>query len=598
MNTSTYPDFYNPPKLILKEEMPPPLFTGRRETLQLLWDWVTGINDMLSNSLALMSPRRYGKTALLQRLFNMMFSCQDRVAPFYLHVPEKNVAVEAFANEYLLTFLQQFSAFFLRDEKVLRVQDLNELHKLLRRRRAEWISQILRTIEAYQRIGHGIEYADHKLFFAVEAPNALCAATDKRCLVIIDEFQDMNRRLFRDTQLTILDNNVTGVYRSLAQSKIAPMLVARSMLTMLTRAAFGGGLFGRFGAMSLPLMSAAESEELMDKLAATYQVKITPTIKQYLFALAKGNPYYITYLVNNPFTKELSTQASVNEVYLKQTTMLGGGRFHDLWVPYFEQNMELLDGDQHGKRLLYYILDKTENEGLEQIPQKQIAADLNIPQAKVMDLVKKLEAADLLQRAPQHGMASGFKDTVMLDCLRYIFYADLQDLAGGATAREATEKQIEWLWQEIARINGSLKYFYGVKGEAQIREKMASWQGELADGRYFGAAEKVFLPRFEPASFASINLRQLSLRPGEIDLYAEYANAPGERAAWAVEVRRQDRVVNLPEAVEFHQKLEALQQYKKVASLQGWMVSQYGFSKAAMAALAQNGIYYSVIPRE
>jgi hypothetical protein len=109
---------------------------------------------------------------------------------------------------------------------------------------------------------------------------------------------------------------------------------------------------------------------------------------------------------------------------------------------------------------------------------------LNIPLAKVADLVEKLEAADLLQPAPQSGMASGFKDTVMLDCLRYIFYADLQDLAGAATAREAIQKQIEWLWQEIARINGSLKYFYGVKGEEQIREKMLSWQGEWVDGQH------------------------------------------------------------------------------------------------------------------
>jgi hypothetical protein len=507
--------------------------------------------------------------------------------------------LEAFADEYLLTFLKHFSAFFLRDEKILQATDLTKLYNLLKPHQQQaWVSQILDIIEAYQRIGQGIENVDKRLFFAVETPARLCAATNKRCLIIIDEFQDMNQHLYLDAQLTIRDKNVIGIYRSLAESKIAPMLVAGSMLSMLYRVVLGGGLFGRFGVMSLPLMSADESEALIDNLSKTYEVKITPTIKQYLFALTKGNPYYITYLVNNPFTKDLSTKESFDEVYFKQTTMLGGGHFYSLWVPYFRQNMELLDGDQHGKRVLYYILDKTENEGLEQIPQKQIAAELNIPLTKVADLVEKLEAADLLQPAPQFGMASGFKDRVMLDCLRHIFYAELQDLAGAATAQESLQKQVDWLWQEIERINGSLKYFYGVKGEEQIREKMASWQGELVEGQYFGAAEKVFLPGFEPASFASINLRQLGLRPGEIDIYAEYVNAQGERAAWAVEVRRQDRAVSLPEAVEFQQKMEALQQQKKVASLQGWIVSQHGFSKAAMALLAEKGIYYSVIPRD
>jgi hypothetical protein len=65
-----------------------------------------------------------------------------------------------------------------------------------------------------------------------------------------------------------------------------------------------------------------------------------------------------------------------------------------------------------------------------------------------------------------------------------------------------------------------------------------------------------------------------------------------------VEVRRQDRPVSLPEAAKFQQKLETLQPHKNLAARQGWMVSQYGFSKNAAAFLAQKGIYHSVIPRE
>ena len=214
------------------------------------------------------------------------------------------------------------------------------------------------------------------------------------------------------------------------------------------------------------------------------------------------------------------------------------------------------------------------------------------------ELVKKLEAADLLQEAPQFGMASGLEDLVMLDCLRHRFYADLEDLAGPAAPEVTLQQNVEWLWQEIERINGSLKYFYGVKDEEQIRERMASWQGEWVDGSPFGAVEKIFLPRFDPASFNSINLRQLGSTPGEIDIYAEYTDAQGRRCAWTVEVRRQDRPVSLPEAAKFQQKLKALQPHKNLAALQGWLVSQYGFSKNASALLAQKGIYHSVIPRE
>jgi len=598
MSTTTYPDFYHPPKFVLQEEISPLLFTGREETLRRLWDWAMSIDRMLADSLALMSPRRYGKSALLVRLFNVMFACQDRVAPFYIHLSESDWTKGDFADRYFLTFLKHFCAFFLRDDEVLAAPALTNLHELLSRHSTDWLPRILRSIEAYQQIGEGIEHWDKKMRFAQEAPNDLCAITGKKCLVIFDEFQDLNRRVYRDFPLTRPDENLTGAYRSLALSKVAPMLVAGSMLTMLSRIVFSGALYGRFRPVSLPLLSESESEELMDKLTAVYQVTTTPAVKNYLFALTKGNPYYLTQLVNNPMTRDLSTKENVDAVYREETTSFRTGQLYQMWWLHFEENMDLLNDDQHGKRLLYYILDKTENDGVEQIPQKQIAAALNIPLAKVAELVKKLEAADLLEMAGQSGMAAGLKDTVMLDCLRHRFYADLEDLAGPAAPEVTMQQNVKWLWQEIARINGSLKYFYGVKGEEQIRERMASWQGEWAEGSPFGAAEKIFLPRFDPASFNSINLRQLGLAPGEIDIYAEYTDAQGRRCAWAVEVRRQNRPVTLPEAAKFQQKLETLQPHKNLAALQGWMVSQYGFSKNAAAFLAQKGIYYSVIPRE
>jgi len=354
MSTITYPDFYHPPKFVLEEEIDSSLFTGRKEILQRLWDWVLNIDRKLSSSIALMSPRRYGKSVVLARLFNVMYSSQDRVAPFYIRISEESWKKGDFADKYFLTFLKQFCAFFLRDDELLKAAELTGLHESLSRHSADWIPEAIRQIEVYQRIGQSFEYWDKKMHFAQNAPNELCAVTGKKCLVIIDEFQDMNRRLYLDDPKTLLEKIVTGAYRSLAESKIAPMLVAGSMLSMLSRIVFSGALYGRFGGMPLPLMPEAESEELMDKLAAAFEVKMIPATKKYLFALTKGNPYYITYMVDNSFTRDLAQKESPEEVYLKQTTM-STGRFYGLWRLHFTENMELLNDDQHGKRILYYI---------------------------------------------------------------------------------------------------------------------------------------------------------------------------------------------------------------------------------------------------
>lgn len=171
------------------------------------------------------------------------------------------------------------------------------------------------------------------------------------------------------------------------------------------------------------------------------------------------------------------------------------------------------------------------------------------------------------------------------------FYTELQNLTGRASPSEYFQAQVDWLWQEIAHIKGSVRYLFGVNGKARVREKMASWRGETVDGRYFGSIEKVFLPQFDPDSFGSFNLCDLGLMPAEIDIYAEYVDARGQSGIWAVEVCRQNRPVNLTDAMSFQQKVVALQKYNPA---QGWMVSWYGFNKDAINFLAQNKIYYSI----
>ncbi|MCP5107022.1 MAG: hypothetical protein GY950_26795 [bacterium] len=60
----------------------PDLFTGRKEELAYFLKWIKGIEERKSQSTALLARRKMGKTALMERLFNITFALNGHVIPF------------------------------------------------------------------------------------------------------------------------------------------------------------------------------------------------------------------------------------------------------------------------------------------------------------------------------------------------------------------------------------------------------------------------------------------------------------------------------------------------------------------------------------
>ncbi len=68
----------------------PELFTGRKRELAEFLKWIGGVKEKISKSTAILSRRKTGKTALLERLYNLTFKQNDRVVPFYFEIRETN----------------------------------------------------------------------------------------------------------------------------------------------------------------------------------------------------------------------------------------------------------------------------------------------------------------------------------------------------------------------------------------------------------------------------------------------------------------------------------------------------------------------------
>ena len=102
-------------KIWLKERIGnPELFTGRKKDMSYFLNWIDKINFERSNSSAILSRRKTGKTALMQRLFNITFNKNDNVVPFYFEIRETDQWLADFAEEFFLTFVYQFIAFKTR----------------------------------------------------------------------------------------------------------------------------------------------------------------------------------------------------------------------------------------------------------------------------------------------------------------------------------------------------------------------------------------------------------------------------------------------------------------------------------------------------
>ncbi|MCP4149638.1 MAG: hypothetical protein GY757_17970, partial [bacterium] len=64
----------------LKERIgKPDLFTGRKEELAYFTKWIDDIKQEKSQSSVILARRKMGKTALMQRLFNITFYKNDIV---------------------------------------------------------------------------------------------------------------------------------------------------------------------------------------------------------------------------------------------------------------------------------------------------------------------------------------------------------------------------------------------------------------------------------------------------------------------------------------------------------------------------------------
>ncbi len=443
----------------------PDLFVGREEEMKRLLKWAAGTKRRISKSMGILSRRKKGKTALLQRFFNILYTRNDpQLIPFYYRIPEGRQTVLDFTESFYRRILTQYFAFTTRTPGWVRlVLPMDKLKEL-----AAPDEDLALDIRAMEDM---LERAPTSSWiFAQETAHRISQAKDVRILQILDEFQYMNKYVVTDNdskQVELLCHSYMGA----AESKFSPQIVAGSYIGWLE--AILQHMTGRYRVWRLGGLSDAEALEAVYNYAYTYQVALTDETAPYIAEVADNDPFYIAETISNQSEeKDLTTEAGVRDAMTFET-VLGQGEIARIWNEYLQNAIERIN-DKNARRMVLYLAKHEPEERT----RRQIREDLGLTmtEAKLEKRLKQLVMADILAQGSSDFRYRGLGDRVFAMVFRRIYSEEIDQMS-------LSEIDDDFK-RQLAGLKGKLSVLKGTVAEHRVRYRLlvASLSGAtLAD---------------------------------------------------------------------------------------------------------------------
>ena len=566
--------------------------TDRVEILRELDGWVKNIQRMASGSTAIISPRRLGKSVLLDRLVNtVFFKPEYKVVPFYFKMKREEITLREFILEYATSFYRQYIAYCLQDASLYQNKQvgLKKLIKIKSDHKGIVIAQdFIRNFlqEYYCEPRKDYNARIHWENF-VGIPEQLASFSGTRVAVIIDEFQDMKFyihnvdeqelkqiRIERDHNPDIRGTDLTASYAYQSQSRKAPMLVSGSAVTMIFRVVMGGPLGGRFDFIRLKPLEFFDGAALLHQVLKIYMPGHTITSENALYASLKvnGHPYYLYCLATSKYKDKSFRNKDTIERIIKYE--IEQGKIYGFWQTHFENNRKYINSDDDeslGKKIIYYFTQyNNQPVGINAIAEK-----LKVPKKAVEQKIEKLYLADLVYRTK--GRYYSFNDICLMRFIRFVYAMDLE----GIDKIDLSERNL----------------FNTLKGkflEIVVQVTMMKFNHEKVPGKFWGKSGKIKVPLFQLVD--SKYTKGFKTRPYQIDVYGK---VPGEEQVWICECKYTQNKMGLPQVKKLEKAAQVLQQENKdseyiVPQVQMWFVSTGGFTNKVLEyAQDRDDIYIS-----
>ncbi|NPV54118.1 MAG: hypothetical protein HPY71_11430 [Firmicutes bacterium] len=556
-------------------------FTDRVEILRELEDWYRNIKRRISSSLALISPRRMGKTAVLDKLVNTVFFKDYDVAPFYFKMKREETTLRKFLLEYYTTFFRQYIAYMLKDPALYRDRKVDLTALLGWKTRDERVRYVQEEhIKVFARRYEERDWRDARNHWEdmIATPEFLGAVLGTHVAVIIDEFQDMKFYIFdvSEERLEQIKNerkgepgyggvDLTATYDRQSQSRRAPMLVSGSAVTMIFRTVMGGPLGGRFGFKYLKPMTIEDGATLMKKLLRARGLGITDELAIYLSSRVNGHPYYVYCCAESDYPeKDFTTKDGIDRVIEYEVTR---GKIFGFWETHFAENRQYINQDNDvelGKKIIYYFT-KYNNAPVD---IGEIAGKLGVSKYAVEEKIEKLYQADLVYRSDFKYYT--FNDIMLMRYIQHRYENELKDI-----------EKVDLKEQ------GLFNYVKGKLLEMVVQNVMSRFNNEELDGRLFGhPGEVITAPLFRMRGDTVVKLP--TSREYQIDAFGIY-DQDGTRHLWVAECKyRKGDPMTSEEVRKALEAADALKEMRMARDLTVWLVSTGGFTRDALTLMQES----------
>ncbi|MDM8538023.1 hypothetical protein QUF70_14805 [Desulfobacterales bacterium HSG17] len=439
----------------------PELLVGREKEFALFNKWLKGIPKRISKSRVILARRKSGKTALVQRIFNNLWSANKEVIPFYYNFPEKNIWYPNMAIEYYRTFASHYISFLERDETLVKNPlQLKEIRDYgLTKSIKPFVSDVDSLLEDEKKGNYDLMWHT-----ASAAPHRFAGVFDKRILVILDELQNISAYVFRDQECTNIDKTLAGIWHEYSESKIAPMLVTGSyvgwMLELISTYFEGGRLkITKFS----PYLAYEEGIQAVYRYAGFYEEPVTNESAIMINQLCMSDPFFISCVIGSDFEgKELTTkQGVIDTVHYEITDRKS--EMSKTWGEYIELTLTRVN-DIHAKNILLHLSKHSDREWTpDELKQ---ALNMELSTKEIHERLRILVSADVIGEGISDIDYQGLKDGTLNLILQSRFKKEISTFK--PDIKKDFSEKLTALEKEKKSLQGKLNNLVGKFAEFQL----------------------------------------------------------------------------------------------------------------------------------
>jgi hypothetical protein len=284
----------------------PENFIGRIRELEFLYTWADNIRKEISRSVAFLGRRKIGKSLIIERLYNIIYSENKGLIPFYYEFTEGTRSGKKFYHDFLTRFYMQVVGYYLRDTLLIRNAvdfnvdvDVTEFRKNVNAisvpNKEKIMNDLNRCINMLEKENPPYEY----VIAATAKPRSFATTpgVKEKVVQMIDEFQYLNMYIDAGDE-----EKPCKAYMSTAEMKVAPLLITGSLMGVVSEELMRW-LPQRFYEVIVPKMNIDESIAMTLNYCSIYGQPVTKEVAEYIVHITNNVPGRIVELLTPNMNK-------------------------------------------------------------------------------------------------------------------------------------------------------------------------------------------------------------------------------------------------------------------------------------------------------